>query len=64
MTGKAGPCNISLFANRRAYIRHLCIKTSVLSCHRCLNDTGVEKMNNINDNFDPPEENLLFQQLF
>ncbi len=56
MTGKAGPCNISIFANRRAYIRHLCIKTSVLSCHRCLNDTGVEKNEHhlsVDENFDP-----------
>ncbi len=30
--------------NRRAHIRHLCRKTAVLSCHRCLIDTGVEKM--------------------
>jgi len=24
-------------------IRHQCRKTIVLSCHRCLNDTGIEK---------------------
>ncbi len=27
--------------------RHLCRKTNVLSSHRCLFDTGTEKMNNI-----------------
>jgi hypothetical protein len=27
--------------------RHLCMKTTVLSCRRCLLNTGVEKMNNI-----------------
>jgi hypothetical protein len=25
------------------YIRHLCRKTTVLSCHRCLFNTGIEK---------------------
>ena len=33
--------------NRTARIRHQCRKTIVLSCHRCLFNTGVEKMNNI-----------------
>ncbi len=33
--------------NRTAHIRHLCGITTVLSCHRCLVNTGVEKMNNI-----------------
>ncbi len=33
--------------SRRAHIRHQCRKTTVLSCHRCLINTGVEKMNNI-----------------
>ncbi len=28
--------------NRTAHIRHLCRKTTVLSCHRCLINTGVE----------------------
>jgi hypothetical protein len=28
-------------------IKHQCRKTTVLSCHRCLINTGVEKMNNI-----------------
>jgi hypothetical protein len=34
---------------RTARIRHQCRKTAVLSCHRCLINTGVEKikMNNI-----------------
>jgi hypothetical protein len=30
-----------------AQIRHQCRKTAVLSCHSCLINTGVEKMNNI-----------------
>ncbi len=29
--------------NRTARIRHQCRKTTVLSCHRCLINTGVEK---------------------
>jgi hypothetical protein len=29
------------------HIRHQCRKTTVLSRHRCLINTGVEKMNNI-----------------
>ncbi len=33
--------------NRRAHIRHQCRKTTVLRCHRCLINTGVEKMNSI-----------------
>jgi hypothetical protein len=33
--------------NRRACIRHQCRETTILSCHRCLIHTGVEKMNNI-----------------
>ncbi len=32
---------------RTARIRHQCQKTTVLSCHRCLINTDVEKMNNI-----------------
>ncbi len=31
--------------NRTAHIRHQCKKTTVLSCHRCLINTGVGKMN-------------------
>ncbi len=31
--------------NRTTCNRHLCRKTTVLSCHRCLINTGVEKMN-------------------
>ncbi len=41
--------------NKRALIRHQCKKTTVLSSHRCLNSSGVEKMNkilNIDQNFD------------
>ncbi len=33
--------------NKRACIRHQCRKAAVLSCHRCLINTGVEKMNDI-----------------
>jgi hypothetical protein len=33
--------------NRTACIRHQCRKTTVLKCHRCLFNTGVEKMNYI-----------------
>jgi hypothetical protein len=33
--------------NRTAHIRHRCRKATVLSCHRCLINTGVVKMNNI-----------------
>jgi hypothetical protein len=33
--------------NRTSLIIHQCMKTNVLSCHRCLIKTGVEKMNNI-----------------
>jgi hypothetical protein len=34
--------------NRAARIIYQCRKTTVLSCHRLLINTGVEKMNNIN----------------
>jgi hypothetical protein len=30
--------------NRPACIRHQCRKTTVLSCHRCLINTGVDKI--------------------
>jgi len=33
--------------NGTVCIRHQCRKTAVLSSHRCLINTGVEKMNNI-----------------
>jgi hypothetical protein len=36
-----------LLAIRTAHIRHQFRKTTVLSRHRCLINTGVEKMNNI-----------------
>jgi hypothetical protein len=41
--------------NRTACIRHQCRNTTVLSCHRCLTNTGVEKNEqqlNIDSNFD------------
>ncbi len=33
--------------NSTAFIRHQCRKTAVLNWHRCLINTGVEKMNSI-----------------
>jgi hypothetical protein len=33
--------------NKTARMRHQCRKITVLSCHRCLIKTGVEKMNDI-----------------
>jgi hypothetical protein len=33
--------------NRTACIRNLCRKTTVLNCHRCPINNGIEKMNNI-----------------
>ncbi len=33
--------------NRPMHIRHQCRETTVFSCHRCLINTGAEKMNNI-----------------
>ncbi len=42
---KEGVLNVGF--NRTAHIRHHCGKTAILSCHRCLINTGVEKMNNI-----------------
>jgi hypothetical protein len=33
--------------NTTGHIRHLCKKTIVLSCHRRLTNTGVDKINNI-----------------
>jgi hypothetical protein len=33
--------------NRTAHIRHQKRKTTVLSCHRCLINTDVAKLNNI-----------------
>jgi hypothetical protein len=35
-----------MFLNGTTHIRHQCRKTAVLSCHRCLINTGVEKVNN------------------
>jgi hypothetical protein len=40
-------CNCYLVKNRAAHIRHQCRKTTALSSHRFLNNTGVEKMNYI-----------------
>jgi hypothetical protein len=36
-----------LWHNGTARNRHQCRKTAVLGCHRCLINSGVEKMNNI-----------------
>ena len=38
---------IVLLENRRTHIRHQSRKTTVLSCHRCLIYTGVEKVSDI-----------------
>ncbi len=42
-------CNLQLIkielANRTEWIIHQCRKTAVLSCHRWLINTGVEKIN-------------------
>jgi hypothetical protein len=35
------------FSNGTARVSDLCRKTTVLCCHRCLINTGVEKINNI-----------------
>jgi hypothetical protein len=35
------------FTNLFTKIRQQCRKTAVLSCHRCLINTGIEKMSNI-----------------
>jgi hypothetical protein len=34
----------SFYNDRRACIIHQCRKTTVISCHRCLINTGIEKM--------------------
>jgi hypothetical protein len=36
-------CFCFIPANREVHIRHQCRKTTVLSCHRCIINTGVEK---------------------
>ncbi len=38
--------------NRATHIRHQCRKTTVLSCHRCLINTGVEKLTTLNYKFE------------
>jgi hypothetical protein len=35
------------YLNGAACIKHQCKKTTMLSCHRCNVNTGVEKMNDI-----------------
>ncbi len=40
-------CQLHLRPYRTAHILHQCSKTTVLRCHRCLINTGVEKMNKI-----------------
>jgi hypothetical protein len=35
------------FSNRTARIRQECRRATVLSCHRCIINTGIEKMNTI-----------------
>jgi len=39
--------HLKLFAIEKHCIRHQCKKITVLSCHRYLISTGIEKMNNI-----------------
>ncbi len=39
--------NRAFLLNRTAHIRHQCRKATVLSCHRCLINSGDEKMNYI-----------------
>jgi hypothetical protein len=39
--------SLMMIVNGTVHIRHQCRKTAVLSCHRCLINTGVEKMNYI-----------------
>jgi len=46
---------MSNWSNGRVHNRHRCRKTTVLGCHRCLINTGVEKNEqhlNIDSNFD------------
>jgi len=42
-------CATKLFTDvmEQKVLRHQWMKTTVLSCHKCLSNTGVEKMNNI-----------------
>jgi hypothetical protein len=44
---KKFPSSLMMRPNRTACITHQCRKMTVLSCHRCLINTGVEKMNYI-----------------
>ncbi len=42
-------------SNRKGWIRHQCMKATVLNCHKCLINTGVEKIElhlNIFNNFE------------
>jgi len=39
--------NRAFLLNRTEHIRHQCRKATVLSCHRCLINSGVEKINYI-----------------
>ncbi len=41
-------CRPQRWPNRQARIRHQCRKTTVLSCHRCLINTVVEKWTTFN----------------
>ncbi len=41
------PCSINRFVNGTEHIRHQCRQTTVLSCPRCLINSGVEKMNKL-----------------
>ncbi len=43
-TVKNAATTVNPASNRRARIKHRCRKTADFSCHRCLMNTGAEKM--------------------
>ncbi len=43
---------VTLHCNRTVHIRHQCRKTTVLSCHRCLINTGIEKWTTFKHRFE------------
>ncbi len=50
-------CLQLIASHRTAHVRHQCRKTTVISCHICLINTGVEKNEqhlNVDYNFDRP----------
>jgi len=44
--------NLNIPSNWKTHIRHLCRKTTVLSCHICLINTGIERSLDMDVNFD------------